>query len=438
MKRRNIILIAMILCCAILLNGPARPFVAYASIGGEDDSGDEDYSDIDEPGDDEDTASGQNTAANNGSASSVQGKYQGQIDDINTRLANLEKEKEQIQKSINQVKDAKEKEVANKTHIDRQISITVDEVTLILERIALLESRIEEKELEIEEKQAEYEANYAQFLRRLRGMQMNNEGTQLGAILGSESVAEYMVANEMMSRITEYDKNLMERVKRERADLEEEKRLLEEDKKLVEDDKAELEEKQRTLATQQASALLKIQDIAEQERQFLADLEKNKALSAEMENELAKIFKQIEWETNPYVGGEMTWPVPGFYQVTSEYGWRWGGADLHTGIDISGSGVHGHSIVAANSGKVAFVNTTYVSGKSYGIYLIIDHGGKVSTLYAHCSKIVVSVGDVVTKGQKIAEVGTTGWSTGPHLHFEVRVNDGTTTKHVNPNSYLGR
>ena len=87
------------------------------------------------------------------------------------------------------------------------------------------------------------------------------------------------------------------------------------------------------------------------------------------------------------------------------------GSDFHTGIDISGANIYGTPVVASNSGKVVFVNTSYTPGKGYGKYLIVDHGGGYTTLYAHNSEIVVNVGDYVTRGQTIAKVGSTGWST---------------------------
>ena len=105
---------------------------------------------------------------------------------------------------------------------------------------------------------------------------------------------------------------------------------------------------------------------------------------------------------------------------------------FHTGVDFTGSNVNGKKVVAANAGTVTFTKSTYIAGVGYGKYLILDHGGGYSTLYAHLSSINVSVGDEVRKGENIANVGSTGWSTGPHLHFEIRVNG----KHTNPLPYL--
>ena len=133
-----------------------------------------------------------------------------------------------------------------------------------------------------------------------------------------------------------------------------------------------------------------------------------------------------------YVGGIFAWPVPGFSYISSDYGWRFNNTNYHTGVDITGSGVYGKNIVAANTGTVAFVQTTYTPNVGYGKYIIIDHGGGITTLYGHTKEIYVKVGQKVSRGQKIAAVGSTGWSTGPHLHFEVRKDK----KHTNPWPYL--
>jgi murein DD-endopeptidase MepM/ murein hydrolase activator NlpD len=124
--------------------------------------------------------------------------------------------------------------------------------------------------------------------------------------------------------------------------------------------------------------------------------------------------------------GTFTWPVPGVRGISSYYGQRWG--KMHKGIDISGGGVSGRTIVAADAGKV--VTSKYHS--SYGYYIVIKHNNTYSTLYAHCSKLLVKAGTYVSKGQAIGKVGSTGNSTGPHLHFEVHVNG----SHRNPLNYL--
>ncbi len=139
---------------------------------------------------------------------------------------------------------------------------------------------------------------------------------------------------------------------------------------------------------------------------------------------------------NGIATGQMMWPLPHFTTITSYFGPRWG--TVHQGLDISGYNVYGASIVAADGGTVYAVNRTSTWGtgmfSGYGYAVIIDHGDGLRTLYAHCSKIAVTPGQRVSKGQVIAYVGNTGKSTGPHLHFEVRLNN----QRVNPLNYLKR
>jgi len=122
--------------------------------------------------------------------------------------------------------------------------------------------------------------------------------------------------------------------------------------------------------------------------------------------------------------GKFTWPLPAGHIITSPFGWRniGRGREFHSGIDIAGGSVMGKPIVAADGGTVKLANYNPNNSSGYGMYIIIDHGGGFTTLYAHCSAIKVNVGDKVTKGQEIALVGQTGDATGPHLHFEVRIN----------------
>ncbi len=131
-----------------------------------------------------------------------------------------------------------------------------------------------------------------------------------------------------------------------------------------------------------------------------------------------------------YIGGEMQWPVPASTRVTSPFGYRihpiLGVKKLHTGIDIGVAS--GNTVVAANAGKV--IKAAW--NNSYGYMVMVDHGGGIVTLYAHNSVLKVSTGDTVTRGQTVALSGSTGASTGPHVHFEVRVNG----EYKNPMNYL--
>lgn len=167
----------------------------------------------------------------------------------------------------------------------------------------------------------------------------------------------------------------------------------------------------------------------------LEDPEYNQLRQEMAKAEVDGVSEQIQYSKNEYPGGDMLWPAPGMYAISSIYGPRFGGSDFHTGIDIRSAeedDSDGRDVVAAQAGTVAFINNTYTSGVGYGIYLILDHGGEISTLYAHLSAVEVTLGDEVQKGQVIGKTGSTGWADEPHLHFEVR-KDG---KHEDPRPYL--
>lgn len=126
--------------------------------------------------------------------------------------------------------------------------------------------------------------------------------------------------------------------------------------------------------------------------------------------------------------GKFIWPLPSCRTISSPFGYRWNG--FHPAIDISGNGVYGKPVVAADGGRV--VETNYGWGGGFGNYIIVDHGGGYRTLYAHLSAINVKLGQAVSKGQTIGRVGSSGNSTGPHLHFEIRING----RSVNPEPYV--
>lgn len=143
-------------------------------------------------------------------------------------------------------------------------------------------------------------------------------------------------------------------------------------------------------------------------------------LGEEIISEVVNEVTTVGTNDNPTASlGKFSWPLPNYDIITSEFGPRWG--TNHNGLDISGSDVYGADIVASDGGTVILAQE---DNSGYGRYVIIDHGNGYQTLYGHCSELCVSAGDKVSAGQKIAEVGSTGYSTGPHLHFEI-IDNGT-------------
>ena len=357
--------------------------------------------------------------------------YKDALADLGSQLKELQNQQDAIQKNINKAKSDKEKALAQKQQIDRQISLTRQQLQLVNDKIALLSDSIAQKEEEIEEKTLEIDESYTLFKKRIRSNYLRGDETTLGLLLGADSFYDFLTRSEIMERIAERDKEIIEQLIADREAIEQAKEQIEQTRSEVEGAKAQLDELTEILNQQLGQTQQQIQDISELEAQFNKDKAATQAEMAAIQADIDAIYAKLD-SMEDFVGGKFGWPSPSYSNITSYYGWRFNGSDFHTGIDISGSNIYGTPVVASNAGKVVFVNTNYTPGKGYGKYLIVDHGGGYTTLYAHNSEILVSVGDYVTRGQAIAKVGSTGWSTGPHIHFEIRING----KHTNPLEYL--
>ena len=353
------------------------------------------------------------------------------IEQLNSLYDELEAKQKAIQADIDRTKNEKDKQLKQKAQIDSQISLTKQQISVLNNRITLLTNNIAELGKSIAEHQTLIDENYELFKDRIRALYMDQNISTLGLLLGAESFSELLTRAEATSRIAQHDEELLTKLANAKREIEDEKTEIESDKKELESSKSTMNAKQTQLNTQLKQVESQIQDISALEASYLKNIAQVKKDMTAVQSEIDEIYKGINSEGD-YTGGKMGWPLPGYSYISSNYGWRFNNTDFHTGIDITGSSVYGKPIAAASSGKVVYVQTSYTAGKGYGIHLIIDHGGGVSTLYGHCSSIKVKVGDYVTRGQTIAYIGSTGWSTGPHLHFEVRENG----KYVNPWNYL--
>lgn len=354
------------------------------------------------------------------------------------KLAELEEQSKQlaaeatqIKQQISSAKTQKEQQQAIASTLDDKINNTVSQITVLDQKVIVLKEEIANTEDEVADLQANIDHNYRLFLQRVRASYMYGDIQPMSVVLGADNYYDSLVAAKTIESVAKHDNELIEKLNSDKAAVEEALAQLETDKQDLEDSIALLEEEKASLESDLAATNVEIENFSQMEKEFTANLAANQKMSQELQAEMNEIFAQIN-SVGEYVGGVMMWPVPGFSTISSYYGWRWNKTDFHTGIDITGSGVNGATIVAANSGTVAKVNTSYVPGKGYGIYVIIDHGGGCVSLYGHCSAVLVSEGQKIVKGTPIAKVGSTGWSTGPHLHFEVRENG----NHTNPLPYL--
>lgn len=289
-----------------------------------------------------------------------------------------------------------------------------------------VQSDIEKIVKDIENIESNYEKKTELFKTRMRVMYQNMNETPFEIFIESKSFGEFFTRMQLLSLVRKNDEKLIEEImlSKENTELQKQTKYLELDKKQSE--LKNLNAKVSDYKTSRAKAESAIQQSKDQLKQLEKREDEMIALSKQLEKQLTQLMDA----NKKYAGGVMKWPTPGYTRVSSPYGMRihpiYKVKKMHTGIDIDAPS--GAKIVAANSGKVIMAGWN----GGYGNCVIIDHGGGLATLYAHQSKILVKVGDTVEKGETIGKVGSTGLSTGPHLHFEVRKNGAT----QNPKNYV--
>lgn len=342
--------------------------------------------------------------------------------DVGGSIADLQKKQAAIN---NQIKEYKQQANALKNE-KNSVQVEIDKLDNELNVLSLeiegyelekqeLDMQIASKEQEIIRLNEEIEVNNKALEDRLRTMYKKGTSGYIEVILNSEDLMDALTRVDMIQVIVQSDVDLLKNIA--------------EQKKQVEVIQATLEEEKTEVVSIQNNVLAKkgqVEVASQSKESYMSSLEKDIKQIQYMESKMEAQSEQIEKDILAlqrdveYAGGEMLWPLPGNYRITSQYGKRsdpiTGVWTSHGGTDIAGP--YGTSIVSANDGVVIFAGWHY----SYGNYVIVDHGGGISTLYGHASKLVVSAGQTVSRGQKIAQCGSTGYSTGNHLHFEVRIN----------------
>ncbi len=345
--------------------------------------------------------------------------------------AELQQQLININRELAAIKDDVEKAATKASTYASRKSIVEEQIRILKETIALKEQELETRQKELEFKIEETQETYELFKSRMRALYMsNNDSSVLELILGASSFTEFAINSETSRRISEHDTELIKKLEREQAEIEEQKKLIEEELAELDTDKAELDAKYSELAAlyQEANAELSTAEALKsvKEEDYQAIIDSLNAMNAEWDALMGTGMTD-------YVGNFFAWPVPGYNWISSGFGWRklYGRDNFHGGIDIAGAGIYGAPIIASDTGKV---RTAGYNAGGYGNYVIIDHGGNKWTVYGHMTQYIVYEGQWVSQGETIGYVGSTGNSTGPHLHFEIRING----ERVNPISYVVR
>lgn len=350
-----------------------------------------------------------------------------------TKVDELKKKKDS---TTEEIKDKKEKIKALEGQtkdvsveiekLDKEMDLAVIELDKVKEDLKQLNINIEQTVKELEEAEENIDEKQDAFNSRLRVMYKNGNVGYLEVLLSSANIGDFLSRKEMIQSIANHDVDLLKYMKEQRNIIDKKNTELRAQRASVQASKSHLEKKEMDLAKATRS-----------KENLMRGLEKD-LKTAEIEHDnLNKLAKSIESEivkrqrvTTPYSGGVMGWPVPGHTRVSSPFGNRihpiFNTNKFHSGIDIPAP--TGTNVVAASDGTVIYSGTL----GGYGKTIMVDHGGGVVTLYGHNSSLTVGEGARVSRGSSIARVGSTGYSTGPHVHFEVRKNG----SYVDPISWL--
>lgn len=345
-----------------------------------------------------------------------------------------------------EIQQKKQEAQEQKQEVQEQKSEAMDEIKKLSDSISENESKLEDLgdelislnndinklQLELKETQKKYDAQEKLLKDRISAQYEAGETTFLDVILSSSSFSDFLSNYFLVSEILENDSDLLTSIDNQKTKIEKSKENLEDKQKAVKTKKAEQEKMQVVLNNQKTEKQNKVSSLTEEEKKLSAQIDEyNKAL--QQIEAAARRASRVSYTSNTkFVGGKMLWPCPSSTRITSPFGGRASpggiGSTNHKGIDIGASS--GAAIVAALDGKVVYTGYNVARGN----YVMIDHGGGIITLYQHGlnGSIRVSSGQSVKQGQTIMGVGSTGYSTGPHLHFEVWEN-GTP---VNPINYV--
>ena len=329
----------------------------------------------------------------------------------------LEKKKQQtkdriaeLQKQIADAKSKKEDVMGTKTLLDQRNQLLMEQIDDTKEQIALYAQQIAAYE-EMEEEQ------YALFCQQVRSEEERGSLSYWSVLFKATSISDLLNRLEFVNEVAEYDKNLIEAIRQTRETIKTEKAAKEEQEKLLGQQQDELQKQ-----VDEAAALIAEYAATQKGYEELAAAEEKEA--QEIEAQIKKLLETSDVTPSP---GGFIWPVTTSKIITSPMGGRVSpggiGSTNHRGVDIGGVGTTS-SVLATKAGKVILAKTVVYGsygGSGYGNYVVVDHGGGYTTLYAHMTSISVSVGQTVGQGDTLGITGSTGNSTGPHLHYEVMI-----------------
>ncbi len=370
------------------------------------------------------------------------------ISDLEDQQAQLEAEAQEYQAIIDEKQGEIEEQEEYVNALTSNIATVNDEMSVIRSKIDLYNSQIAEKTENVNSLKVQSEDNMNLLRQRLNSIYKAGNASTIEIVLGAKDFTDFVDKVQLVESLSEYDANLMDEIEAQMDVIGEEVDSLNEDKAALEEDTEALAQKQEELNDLLAENESLLKNLYTEKDELGAIMDSNEAAQNEVEQQIQAYYEELrrqeeerleqEEQEGEYSPGEIitpgdgsgswVWPTPGFTTLSSE--WAEDRGYSHGGIDIADAGIMGTPIVAAADGVVIDVCNYCVHnwgkygscgcGGGYGNYVWIDHGNGKATIYAHMTDAVAYVGQSVSAGELIGYVGSTGHSTGPHLHFEAR------------------
>lgn len=347
---------------------------------------------------------------------------------LKTQREELQEQMDSTSGRLEEVQSELSENLQQVEKLDETIANSTQQLEELNNKISELQTNMEDVEAKLKVAEENYNKQKSLLDSRLIAAHEAGEVQYLDVILISKSISEFLSNYFLVQELATYESELLEEMRAKKEEIELNKKSLENTEKQLSEMKANQTRTAKILENTKTVRENFVAKLSDEEKDLQAQIDEFNTRFAEINSQILK--EALEGIDSEYIGGELAWPTPGYTRITSNYGTRYHPVlhyvALHTGVDIGAP--YGANFIAANDGIV----TKAEFNKGYGNMVIIDHGGGISTLYAHGSEIVVQVGQAVKRGDTVLKVGSTGYSTGAHAHFEVRINGVVT----NPMPYI--
>lgn len=346
--------------------------------------------------------------------------YAAELTDLQEQQTQVQANQDMATTQLQAVKEELTQNLQQVQELNNNIAQYEAEINNYNDQIVNLQNDISKTEEEIKKAEENYKNQKKLLDDRLITMYEAGTTEYLDVVLSSKTITEFLSNYYLLSILADSNVDFLDTIEKQKKIIEDQKKKLEEQKHQVNTSKEEKEKAAIILENTRVMKNTYTSQLTDQEKQIQSEIDAYQTQLNQLEAEIQAITANSLIINPNYIGGEMLWPVPGYTKLSSTFKMRvhpiTGVYKLHTGIDIPAP--IGTNFLAANEGIV--VKASYNS--AYGNMVMVDHGGGVSTLYAHGDEIMVTLGQTVKKGDVVLKTGNTGNSTGPHAHFEVRIN----------------